>query len=75
MCRELCRALSAGIKKLMHADACHWPPPLMVWPRPMQIPLVMYLMTHAYFCFYHALSNVLLRRVRGAASMMTIMLW
>ena len=44
-------------------------------PRPMQIPLVMYLMTHAYFCFYHALSNVLLRRVRGAASMMTIMLW
>ena len=33
-------------------------------PRPMQIPLVMYLMTHAYFCFYHALSNVLLRRVR-----------
>ncbi len=26
----------------------------------------MYLMTHAYFCFYHALSNVLLRRVAHA---------
>ncbi|KAG1662634.1 hypothetical protein FOA52_009619 [Chlamydomonas sp. UWO 241] len=28
------------------------------------VPIVMYLMTHAYFTFYHALSNVLLRRVR-----------
>mmetsp|Transcript_26411 Transcript_26411/g.78431 ORF Transcript_26411/g.78431 Transcript_26411/m.78431 type:complete len:159 (-) Transcript_26411:275-751(-) len=28
------------------------------------VPLVMFLMTHAYFCFYHALSNVMLRRVR-----------
>lgn len=26
----------------------------------------MYLMTHAYFMFYHALSNVVLRRVCGA---------
>lgn len=25
----------------------------------------MYLMTHAYFLFYHALANVVLRRVRG----------
>ena len=31
------------------------------------VPLVMYLMTHAYFCFYHALSNVLLRRVRTSS--------
>lgn len=30
-----------------------------------QVPLVMYLMTHAYFCFYHALSNLVLRRVRA----------
>uniref|UniRef100_A0A7S0RLV3 Cycloeucalenol cycloisomerase n=1 Tax=Chlamydomonas leiostraca TaxID=1034604 RepID=A0A7S0RLV3_9CHLO len=29
------------------------------------IPITLYLMTHAYFCFYHALSNVLLRRVRN----------
>ncbi|GBF93808.1 cycloeucalenol cycloisomerase [Raphidocelis subcapitata] len=28
-----------------------------------QVPITMYLMTQAYFCFYHALSNVLLRRV------------
>eukprot|EP00775_Hariotina_reticulata_P005208 gene5208-5446_t len=27
------------------------------------VPVVMYLMTHAYFCFYHAVSNLLLRRV------------
>ncbi len=27
------------------------------------VPIVMFLMTHAYFNFYHALSNVLLRRV------------
>eukprot|EP01025_Chloroclados_australasicus_P033803 TRINITY_DN3455_c0_g1_i3.p2 TRINITY_DN3455_c0_g1~~TRINITY_DN3455_c0_g1_i3.p2 ORF type:complete len:265 (-),score=9.61 TRINITY_DN3455_c0_g1_i3:66-860(-) len=34
------------------------------------VPIVMYLMTHAYFCFYHALSNVLIRRVRtGTQSM------
>jgi hypothetical protein len=35
---------------------------------PVQIPIVMYLMTHAYFCFYHAVSNMLLRRVRSAGS-------
>ena len=29
-----------------------------------QIPIPMYLMTHAYFCFYPAVSNVVLRRVR-----------
>ncbi|KAI8471701.1 MAG: hypothetical protein J3K34DRAFT_416495 [Monoraphidium minutum] len=30
-----------------------------------QIPIPMYLMTHAYFLFYHAVSNVLLRRVEN----------
>jgi len=30
------------------------------------VPICLYLMTHAYFCFYHALSNVLLRRMRNA---------
>eukprot|EP01024_Parvocaulis_polyphysoides_P064674 TRINITY_DN7528_c0_g2_i2.p1 TRINITY_DN7528_c0_g2~~TRINITY_DN7528_c0_g2_i2.p1 ORF type:complete len:288 (+),score=29.47 TRINITY_DN7528_c0_g2_i2:207-1070(+) len=29
-----------------------------------EVPIVMYCMTHAYFCFYHALSNVLIRRVQ-----------
>lgn len=29
-----------------------------------QVPICLYLMTHAYFCFYHAISNVLLRKVR-----------
>lgn len=39
-----------------------------------QIPLVMFMLTHAYFCLYHALSNVVIRRTlsfargRGAAS-------
>lgn len=28
------------------------------------VPITLYFMTHAYFCFYHALSNVLLRLVR-----------
>lgn len=28
----------------------------------------MYFMTHAYFCLYHALANVLIRRTRNATS-------
>ena len=28
----------------------------------LQIPLVMFLLTHAYFCLYHALSNIAIRR-------------
>ncbi|KAL6759528.1 cyclopropyl isomerase-like protein [Haematococcus lacustris] len=27
------------------------------------VPICLYLMTHAYFCFYHALANVCIRRV------------
>ena len=34
----------------------------------MQVPLPLYFMTHAYFCFYHALANVVLRRVRRAVA-------
>ena len=34
---------------------------------PLQVPITLYLMTHAYFCLYHALSNMLIRRVRNAA--------
>lgn len=30
------------------------------------VPVALYLMTHAYFCFYHALANVVLRRVERA---------
>lgn len=33
----------------------------------MQVPITLYLMTHAYFCLYHALSNLVIRRVRNAA--------
>lgn len=29
-----------------------------------QVPITLYFMTHAYFCFYHAMSNMLIRRVR-----------
>ena len=32
------------------------------------MPLPLYFMTHAYFCFYHALANVVLRRVRRATA-------
>lgn len=32
----------------------------------MQVPITLYFMTHAYFCFYHALSNVVLRRATHA---------
>jgi hypothetical protein len=35
----------------------------------LQIPLVMFLMTHAYFLFYHALANLVLRRVRTVEHM------
>ena len=30
----------------------------------LQVPIPLYLMTHAYFCFYHAVSNVALRVTR-----------
>uniref|UniRef100_A0A7S2QSM8 Cycloeucalenol cycloisomerase n=1 Tax=Chlamydomonas chlamydogama TaxID=225041 RepID=A0A7S2QSM8_9CHLO len=30
------------------------------------VPITLYFMTHAYFCFYHALSNVMLRRTSTA---------
>ena len=31
------------------------------------VPITLYFMTHAYFCLYHAIANVLIRRVRNAA--------
>lgn len=31
------------------------------------VPITLYFMTHAYFCLYHGISNVLIRRVRHAA--------
>ena len=31
-----------------------------------QVPITLYFMTHAYFCFYHTLSNFVLRRLRHA---------
>ncbi|KAI3423819.1 hypothetical protein D9Q98_009655 [Chlorella vulgaris] len=33
-----------------------------------QVPITLYFMTHAYFCLYHALSNLLIRRVRHATA-------
>lgn len=39
-------------------------PCLHCWP--FQVPITLYFMTHAYFCFYHTLSNLLIRRVRHA---------
>lgn len=35
---------------------------------PLQVPITLYFMTHAYFCLYHALSNVLLRRLGHATA-------
>ena len=32
----------------------------------MQVPITLYFMTHAYFCFYHAISNLLIRRLSFA---------
>lgn len=32
------------------------------------VPITLYIMTHAYFCFYHTLANVCLRRVGRACS-------
>jgi hypothetical protein len=34
---------------------------------PMQIPIVMFLLTHAYFCFYHTVSSMVIRRTYNAA--------
>ena len=33
-----------------------------------QVPIPLYFMTHAYFCFYHALSNVAIRVTRHATA-------
>jgi hypothetical protein len=42
----------------------------------LQVPITLYFMTHAYFCFYHALSNVVLRRTLHAVqSYHTILQW
>ncbi|EFN54514.1 hypothetical protein CHLNCDRAFT_11379, partial [Chlorella variabilis] len=32
------------------------------------VPITLYFMTHAYFCLYHALANVLIRRTRHAVA-------
>lgn len=41
-----------------------------------EVPITLYFMTHAYFCFYHALSNVVLRRTLHAVqSYHTIVQW
>lgn len=34
----------------------------------LQVPIALYFMTHAYFCFYHTLANVCLRRVSRAVA-------
>lgn len=31
-----------------------------------RVPVTLYFMTHAYFCFYHSMSNMIIRRVRNA---------
>ena len=42
----------------------------------LQVPITLYFMTHAYFCFYHALSNVVLRRTLHAVQRYhTIVQW
>ena len=45
---------------LLCAPSLH-PPPL-----PLQVPIPLYLLTHAYFCFYHVVANVTIRRIRHA---------
>lgn len=49
---------------MTHASFC--PPPLT--PSPIQVPITLYFMTHAYFCLYHALANLLIRRARAAVA-------
>jgi len=39
-----------------------------ITPSHSQVPITLYFMTHAYFCFYHALSNVCIRRARHATA-------
>lgn len=54
------------------ALASSLPDRLLCW----QVPITLYFMTHAYFCFYHALSNVVLRRTLHAVqSYHTIVQW
>lgn len=32
------------------------------------VPITLYFMTHAYFCFYHSISNMMIRKVRNVTS-------
>lgn len=32
----------------------------------LQVPIPLYLMTHAYFCFYYAVANLAIRAARSA---------
>lgn len=67
---------SASSTNISHLPTCcrpassDVPPPCDATPPPppvcLQVPITLYFMTHAYFCLYHALSNMLIRRVRHA---------
>lgn len=53
------------------ADVLDTPLPVLTSPPacPLaQVPITLYFMTHAYFCLYHALSNLLIRRARAAVA-------
>jgi cycloeucalenol cycloisomerase len=40
------------------------------------VPITLYFMTHAYFCFYHSLSNMFIRRIRNATeSYGNVVMW
>lgn len=64
-CAPLMQGPGAGpITLYFTTQNCCFPP----LPLPLQVPITLYFMTHAYFCLYHALSNVLIRRARAAVA-------
>lgn len=64
-CAPLMQGPGAGPITLYFTTQNRCFPPL---PLPLQVPITLYFMTHAYFCLYHALSNVLIRRARAAVA-------
>jgi hypothetical protein len=60
------RVRADGVQVAVKEWPCAWTTCVISFT--LQVPLVMYLMTHAYFCFYHAVANLVLRRVRGSTA-------
>ena len=62
------RALNPGRLSVMTSNSIFTCKTAVLKSKQLQVPITLYFMTHAYFCFYHSLANVCIRRARHAVS-------